>query len=388
MVAERRWPRGIAGGSRDPATGPRRGAPDDLSWEAAIGLFLECWAADHPGIRQRTLGHYRDQLVARIAAFAQERGVETVQGFSRHDLRAFVGWLDQVVTYTGRQLTPRGKQMALATAKRFLGWLYQERLLPEDIGAQVGTYRLDTDPEPRATPGADLEKILSSLNLSTPTGIRNMAMINLMAFCGLRVSELVGLNANDLDLEEGRIRVRAETSKGRRTRFVDLPLTMCEGKEMVKPEVAGLMASWLRIRSETCPQLGEDGALFVTLGPNQWSHLTARGEEPDPHSRPAGERIKTDAVRVILKRVAAKAGADPKLVTPHRLRHYFGLTSAMAGVPTTALMRAMGHRSPIMTARYSEFADSQRRWAFARADITKGLQLPAAPPMPAGQTSA
>ena len=47
---------------------------------------------------------------------------------------------------------------------------------------------------------------------------------------------------------------------------------------------------------------------------------------------------------------------DPKLATPHRLRHYFGLSFAMAGVPTTALMRAMGHRSPIMTARYSEFA--------------------------------
>jgi integrase len=60
---------------------------------------------------------------------------------------------------------------------------------------------------------------------------------------------------------------------------------------------------------------------------------------------------------------------------PHRLRHYFGLASAKAGVPTTALMRAMGHSSPTMTARYSEFADSERRWAFARADIAKGIRL-------------
>ena len=376
MVAERRWPRGIAGGSRDPATGPRRGAPDDLSWEAAIGLFLECWAADHPGIRQRTLGHYRDQLVARIAAFAQERGVETVQGFSRHDLRAFVGWLDQVVTYTGRQLTPRGKQMALATAKRFLGWLYQERLLPEDIGAQVGTYRLDTDPEPRATPGADLEKILSSLNLSTPTGIRNMAMINLMAFCGLRVAELVGLNATDLDLEEGRVRVRAENSKVRRARFVDLPLTISDGREVVKPEVAALMASWLTLRSHACPHLRDEDALFVTLGPNQFAYGTQGAGHTGPEVRSPGERLTTDAVRTILKRLASRAGVDPALVTPHRLRHYFGLTSAKAGVPTSALMRAMGHRSPLMTARYSEFADSERRWAFARADITKGVSIP------------
>jgi site-specific recombinase XerD len=358
----------------------RPGTPDgavsgDLAWDRAIRLFLEGWAADHPGIRPGTLGHYRDQLITRLAAFAQDRGIARVRDFSRHDLRAFVAWLDGLVTYAGSPLTPRGKQMALDAAKRFLLWLHQERLIPDDITAGVKKYRLDKDPEPRATPSADLEKILSSLDLGTPTGVRNTAMIHLMAFCGLRVSELVGLNANDLSMEEGRIRVRAETSKGRRTRFVDLPLTMCEGKKMVRPEVAGLMASWLRIRSETCPQLGEDDALFVTLGPNQWSRLTARGEEPDPHCRLAGERIKTDAVRVILKRVAVKAGADPRLVTPHRLRHYFGLTSAMAGVPTTALMRAMGHRSPIMTARYSEFADSQRRWAFARADITKGIRI-------------
>jgi integrase len=66
---------------------------------------------------------------------------------------------------------------------------------------------------------------------------------------------------------------------------------------------------------------------------------------------------------------------DPALATPHRLRDYCGLSSAKAGVPTTALMRAMGHRSPIMTARYSEFADSERRWAFARAGIRKGISL-------------
>ena len=78
----------------------------------------------------------------------------------------------------------------------------------------------------------------------------------------------------------------------------------------------------------------------------------------------------TDSVRRILTRLPETAGVDPRLATPHRLRHY-----AMAGVPTTALMRAMGHRSPTMTARYSEFADSERRWAFARADITRGLSL-------------
>jgi integrase/recombinase XerD len=360
-------------------------APEEPTWEAAITLFVEGWAADHPGIRQTTLGHYREQLANRIAAFAQRRGIHSAQDLTRQDLRAFVVWLDSFVTKNGKSLTPRGKQMALATAKQFLGWLYRERLISEDIGTHVATYRLDTDPEPRATPSDDLQRVLSSLNLNRPCGVRNMAMIHLMAFCGLRVAELVGLNASDLDLAEGRVRVKAATSKVRRARHVDLPLTISGGREVVKPEVAELMAKWLRLRSRACPQLGEGDALFVTLGPNQFA-FGANGTAAD--ARPPGERLTTDAVRTIMKRLAAKAGVDPHLVAPHRLRHYFGVTSPMAGVPTTALMRALGHRTPLMTARYSEFADAERRWAFARADITNGIRLPGASPTARASSSA
>ena len=311
-----------------------------------------------------------------MAAFAEERGIALVADFTRYDLRAFVGWLEGVVTYTGRPLTPRGKQMALDTAARFLLWLYREQLISDDLTAHIGKYRLDRDPEPRAVPAPELQKLLAALDTGTPTGIRNSAMVQVMAFCGLRVAELVGLNASDMDLEEGRLRVRAATSKVRRTRFVDLPLVIVDGKEAVRPEVAGLLASWLAIRSQACPHLGEEEALFVTLGSNRWPPRLRRTAGSGPDARPPGERMTTDSVRTILKRLAESAGVDPRLATPHRLRHYFGLSSAMAGVPTTALMRAMGHRSPIMTARYSEFADSERRWAFARADITKGLDLP------------
>ena len=375
MAEQSRWRTG-RGTSRDNVRIRPTGVTEDLGWEDAIQLFTECWSADHPGIRSRTLGHYRDQLVTRIATFARERGIEVVQRFGRYDLRAFVAWLDQVVTYTGRPLTPRGKQMALDTAKRFLLWLHQEGILPEDIASQVGSYRLDSDPEPRATPQGDLEKVFATLDPDTPTGLRNTAIIHLLAFCGLRVSELIGLNRADLSLEEGRVRVRAETSKVRRTRFVDLPLIIVDGQETVKPEIAELIASYLRLRARVCLHLGDDDALFVTLGRRQFAHGAPEMDYPRASVRPPGERLTPDAVRTILKRLAAAAGVDPALVTPHRLRHYFGLASARAGVPTTALMRAMGHRSPIMTARYSEFADSERRWAFARADITKGIALP------------
>lgn len=57
-------------------------AAEDLSWDAAMQMFVEGWAADHAGIRPRTLGHYHEQLVNRIAAFADERGIASAHDFT------------------------------------------------------------------------------------------------------------------------------------------------------------------------------------------------------------------------------------------------------------------------------------------------------------------
>ncbi len=376
MIAWRRAVQPPRSSTEIPRISSRDGSRAGLEWDAAIELFVQGWAADHPGMRSSTLLYYREQLTGRLAAFAKERGIAEVTDVSRYDLRAFVGWLEGLVTRKDKPLAPRGKQMALDTAKRFLRWLYDEDLVSEDITGYVKAYRLDRDPEPKATPGPELERMLAGFDLGTPTGIRNTAMVCLMAFCGLRVSELVGLDGHDLDLDGGRVRVKAYTSKGRRTRFVDLPLTISEGKEVVKPEIGSALASWLKTRNVHCPRLGGEDPLFVTLVVGWPRRSTGQQTGPADTPLPPGRRMTTQAIRTILIRSAIHVGVDPKVATPHRLRHHFGLMSAKAGVPTTALMRAMGHRSPLMTARYSEFADSERRWAFARADITKGIRLP------------
>ncbi|UCC68699.1 MAG: hypothetical protein JSV79_01835 [Armatimonadota bacterium] len=102
VMAERRLAKPTPPGSRRPAVELRREAPEDLSWEAAIRMFVEGWAADHPGIRPTTLEHYREQLVNRIAAFAEERGIASVQDFDGNNLRAFVVWLDSFVVRSQR----------------------------------------------------------------------------------------------------------------------------------------------------------------------------------------------------------------------------------------------------------------------------------------------
>jgi len=122
---------------------PRCAPLAGLDWRGATQLFLECWAADHPGVRLRTLDYYREQLERRLKAFACERGIARIGDFDRYDMRGFVAWLEAYVTHFGRPLTQRGKHMALNAAKMLFRWLCQEGLLPEDVGACVRSYRLD-----------------------------------------------------------------------------------------------------------------------------------------------------------------------------------------------------------------------------------------------------
>ena len=354
------------------AVGGRTVVPH-LGWQAAIDLFLRRWTADHPDLRPATLDHYREQLETRLAAFAAERGIATVDRFTREHLRAFITWLDEYQTRRG-PISQRGKQMALNSAKMLLRWAHQQGLLAEDIGRYVKGYRLDPVQAPRATRSDDLEVLLSAFTPRTATGVRNTAMIHLMALCGLRVSEVCGLNAGDLNPREGRVTVRSQIGRGRRVRSVDLPSVIRDGTVMTRPEVAEALTAWLAVRARAFPHLEDKDPLFVTLEPGR----TATGPEGETAGgiREAGQRMTVDAIRLMLRRAAERAGLDPKLVMPHRLRHHFGLSAAAAGVDQTALMEAMGHTSPLMTARYAVVSDEERRRQFARADIAAGVRFP------------
>jgi len=354
-------------------TGGRNTPSLNLSWSAAIGLFLDRWTADHPGLRPATLDHYREQLETRLAVFASERGIETVDHFTREHLVAFVTWLDEYQTRRG-PISQRGKQMALNSAKMLLRWAHQEGVLAEDISRYVKGYRLDPVQAPRATRADDLEVLLSAFTPRTATGIRNTAMIHLMALCGLRVSEVCSLNAGDLSPREGRVTVRSGTSRGIRVRRVDLPSVIRDGRLMTRSEVAEALTAWLAIRARSFPHLEDNDQLFVTLEPGRTA--TGPGGESGRGTGEAGQRITVDAIRLMLRRAAERAGLDPKVVTPNRLRHHFGLSATAAGVNQSALMDAMGHKSPLMTMRYAVVTEEDRRGQFARADIAGGVRFP------------
>ena len=142
---------------------------------------------------------------------------------------------------------------------------------------------------------------------------RDLALLAVMYGCGLRVSEVVGLNLDDIDLHQRELRV---FGKGRKERIVPLP----EG-------AVQYLQAWLDDRVA----FDEEQAVFLN---NRNRRLSAR------------------SVQRMLKDRALETGADVS-VTPHRLRHSFATHLLAGGVDLRAIQELLGHASLATTERYT-----------------------------------
>ncbi len=143
--------------------------------------------------------------------------------------------------------------------------------------------------------------------------VRDLALLAVMYGCGLRVSEVVGLNVDDIDVHQRELRV---FGKGRKERIVPLP----EG-------AVQYVQSWLNERITS----NEEHAVFLN---NRNRRLSAR------------------SVQRMLKDRALQTGADVS-VTPHRLRHSFATHLLAGGVDLRAIQELLGHASLATTERYT-----------------------------------
>ncbi len=150
-------------------------------------------------------------------------------------------------------------------------------------------------------------------------GLRNKALIMVLWRCGLRISELLDLRACDITPES----VRVLHGKGDKARTVG-----------VDSETAAVVGQWLERRRS----LGLSGRqpLFCNL---------------------KGEPLHTNAVRELLKRLAAKAGVA-KRVHPHGFRHTFAAHAAKQ-LPIHYVQQALGHSSLEVTSRYVNHLGSE-----------------------------
>jgi len=276
-----------------------------------------------------------------------ERGLagNTVQSY-RSDLAQLVGFLEEqgrpldavtpeTITAFAARLRRQGMAQAslmrkLSAVRMFFRFLYRERVVSSDPTENIESLkRVERLPD-TLTP-EEVSRLLSQPDLTTPEGLRDRAMMELMYASGLRVSELVGLDVGDVDLEAGILRCFGKGSKERIIPF-----------NVVAAQYLTLYLEKGRPRFTK----GESvSGLFLSQKKGKLSRIT---------------------FWQILKKYAAMAGITQK-ISPHTLRHSFASHLLEGGADLRAIQAMLGHASLGTTQVYTHLHKSHLKEVYKRS---------------------
>lgn len=173
----------------------------------------------------------------------------------------------------------------------------------------------------------EVEDMLEEIDISNESGLRDRAIIELLYSGGLRVSELVGLNRDSINLERREFMVRGKGSK-------DRPI-------FISQSAADRVRDYLDARTDSLP------ALFL----NNSRHLQEVDTSGDYR------RITARSVERIVKKYARLAGIT-KHVSPHTLRHSFATDLLMNGADLRSVQSMLGHSDISTTQIYTHVTDA------------------------------
>jgi site-specific recombinase XerD len=177
----------------------------------------------------------------------------------------------------------------------------------------VASWRLSA--LPRGLSAAEIERLLGGCDRGTATGLRDYAVLSLLARLGLRGAEAAGLQLNDIDWRAGEIAV---TGKGSRTERLPLPASAGEA-----------LAAWLTGGRPRCGSR----AVFVTV-------------------RQPYRQLTPEAVRAVMGRACDRAGLERR--GAHRLRHALATEMLRAGASLPEVGQVLRHRSLLSTSVYAK----------------------------------
>ncbi|GED45691.1 tyrosine recombinase XerD [Vreelandella aquamarina] len=271
-------------------------------------LWLEQGASDH------TLAAYRRDL----AAWQQqlERDDETLLTASP---ARFGAWMEQR-REQGYQL--RSNARMLSSLRSFYRWARLYGHIDSDPLANVSLPKVRPS-LPDTLEEDEVERLLLAPDVGTPLGVRDRTMLELLYACGLRVSELVGLTGDAVNLRQGVVRVRG---KGDKDRLVPMG-----------EEAAEWLAQYLKTARPALMQDPTRPALFPGRGDNSMTRQTF------------WHRIKAHAITAGISRP----------LSPHTLRHAFATHLLNHGANLRVVQLLLGHSDLSTTQIYTHVAQAR-----------------------------
>lgn len=291
-----------------------------------VGVYLDHLRVER-GLADNTLQAYRRDLDV-YATYLRDRGIPDPREVTAEDVEAFVPWLRERRTPAGAPYASSSISRTVVAARGLHRFLAREGLTDTDVSADVGAPS-SVRSLPKALSVEQVERLLDAPVGQDPTALRDRAMLEVLYGGGLRISEMTGLDVDDLDRPEQLVRVRG---KG--------------GKDRVVPygrAAAETIDAWL-VRGR--PLLRPDGPSLFT------------------NSR--GGRLSRQGAWKILKGHAERAGLSDG-VSPHTLRHSFATHLLDGGADVRAVQELLGHASVTTTQIYTLVSRERLRDVYERA---------------------
>ncbi len=302
--------------------------------------FLAVLARER-GASGHTMRAYRREIHGFTAHMQDRLKLESIRQIKHQDIGLYLGMLYD------RGLTRASAARALAAIRSWFRWLAKEGHVEQNPAALVATPKLPKH-LPRVPSAEEVNRVLDAMERQEDSGAaghvlrqseyaytgwpeRDRVIWELLYGCGIRNSELVGIDLRDVQWANDIILVRG---KGRKERYVPLGDAAAHAMRVYLPDREA------KLRKAHKSVLIVDGPLLI--------NVTARGTA----------RLTTRSVGRIVKAIAVARGL-PADVHPHTLRHAFGTHMLEDGADLRSIQELLGHERLSTTQRYTQLSVSQ-----------------------------
>lgn len=272
---------------------------------------------------QYTLRNYSTDILG-FFHFLRASGIESLADVDHLTVRKYLGWLLE------RGVVRPSVSRKMSALRSFFRYVNDEGILTVDPMTKISGPK-EEKRLPSFLTSEEIISLLKAPDLSTPQGLRDLAMLEMLYAAGLRVSEIVSLDINRVDLQARQIRV---WGKGSKERIV-----------LIGEPAARVLEQYLNLGRPKLLGDSNTSALFI----NRY-----------------GQRIVQRRIQHIIKNYARQAGISGK-VSPHMLRHTFATHMLDGGADLRVVQELLGHAHLSSTQIYTHVTRSQMRSTYLEA---------------------